>query len=42
MDQWIDDTGAQLSIDKATGKPIERPSLAAQEWIEHISENPHP
>jgi arylsulfatase A-like enzyme/lysophospholipase L1-like esterase len=29
MDRWIDDTGAQLSIDKATGEEIERPGTAA-------------
>ncbi|MCC7387206.1 MAG: sulfatase-like hydrolase/transferase [Phycisphaerales bacterium] len=29
MDKWLDDTGAQLSIDKATGEEIERPGAAA-------------
>ncbi len=29
MDAWIDKTGAQLSIDKATNKEIEHPSIAA-------------
>lgn len=29
MDAWIDETGLQLSIDKATGEEIERPGEAA-------------
>ncbi|MBK7405859.1 MAG: sulfatase-like hydrolase/transferase [Phycisphaerales bacterium] len=29
MDAWIDDTGAQLSIDKTTGNQIERPGAIA-------------
>lgn|GEM_PF-210913 len=29
MDEWIDQTGLQLSIDKATGEEIERPGEAA-------------
>ncbi len=30
MQQWIDETGAQLSIDKATGEEIKGPSLAVR------------
>ncbi len=31
MDAWIDQTGAQLSIDKHTGLEVERPGVAAAE-----------
>lgn len=32
MQGWISDTGAQLSIDKATGEEIEGPAAAAESW----------
>lgn len=34
MDEWIVATGAQLSVDKETGRPIEMPSTAAQEMAD--------
>lgn len=33
LDQWIQEAGAQLSIDKSTGRPIEMPGEAASRWI---------
>lgn len=35
MDRWIDETGMQLSIDKATGEEIERPGVAAAQLDLH-------
>jgi arylsulfatase A-like enzyme/lysophospholipase L1-like esterase len=39
MDQWLEDTGGQLSIDKATGKSIDRPGQAAIRWAEQHASN---
>jgi len=34
MDAWIDQTGAQLSIDRKTGRPVERPGESARVWLD--------
>ena len=36
MDKWIDDTGAQLSIDKKTGREVERPGVAATRLVDAL------
>ena len=33
MERWFQDTGAQLSLNRATGAPIEGPLVAARDWI---------
>jgi len=42
MDAWIADNDAQLSIDRTTGLPIEKPSIAAAKMLEQLPESARP